>query len=761
MALAIDFLRVSRHLSAAIRSSFPIFMIFANLLTSMAMLLPEPQPNQAEKPPSYQELKAELLATEQKFRQLLEYMPASMAMVDCQMNYLAVSRRWQQNFGFCHSELIGQNHYQVFPPLDENVQTIYQSCIATGVAASYQEPRLKNNGQTDWLSWQIQPWYNNEGKVGGLILSVEPIEAIADCQNLVEELEVRRQSEFLHQFATDQAADAIFWIKSNGQLSYANEAASHLLGYRKEELLNLTIDEIDPGFSPPIWSQHWQAFQQSHPLTFESTYRTNQGTTIFVEVRVNYLAFQGEEYYCAFVRDISDRKQAAQALQETNEQLHAVLDAVPGLVSWVGADLRYLGVNQHLANAFNLPSHSFIGQKIGFMENSSKFYDLVPEFFATSESTISTEMNIPFQQEYRNYLIVGQKYNQGQKAVFVGLDISERKRMEADLRQSESQTRQQAIELEKTLEELHRTQTQLIYMEKMFSLGQVVAGLAHEINNSIGFIYGNIGYARQYFEDIIELVKIYQKKTSPSDPDIQEMLEQIDFSFITQDFANILSSMQLGADRIRQVVLSLRTFSQVDQSQKKAFDIHEGIDSTLLLLQNRLQAKAGRPGIKVIKEYGDLPRIECYPGQLNQVFINLLHNAIDALEQKYRKNPDKTNLPDSIIRVKTEILFEETLPQIGATGAVGHDYLAPIAAESTVNKFAVIRIYDNGLGMSEEVQKKLYEPGFSTKPQGKGTGLGLKISRHIIVDKHKGDLSFYSKQGEETEFVIKIPFEQN
>ena len=738
-------------------------MIFANLLTSMAMLLPGPKPNQAEKLPNYQELKAELLATEQRFRQFLEYMPASMAMVDCQMNYLAVSRLWQQNWGFGHSELIGQNHYQVFPFLNENVQSIYQSCIATGVAASYQEPRLKHHGQTDGLSWQIQPWYNNEGKVGGLILSVEPIEpieAIADCQNLVEELEVRRQSEFLHQFATDQAADAIFWIKSNGQLSYANEAAGHLLGYRKEELLALTIDEIDPGFSPPIWSQHWQAFQQSHPLTFESTYNTNQGTTIFVEVRVNYLAFQGEEYYCAFVRDISDRKQAAQALQETNEQLHAVLDAVPGLVSWVNADLRYLGVNQHLANAFNLPSHSFIGQEIGFMENSTKFYDLVQEFFATSKSTISTEVNIPFQQEYRNYLIVGQKYNQGQKAVFVGLDISDRKRMEAELRQSEAQTRQQAIELEKTLKELHRTQTQLIYTEKMFSLGQVVAGLAHEINNSISFIYGNIGYARQYFEDIIELVKIYQKKTSPSDPDIQEMLEEIDFSFITQDFTNILSSMQLGADRIRQVVLSLRTFSQVDQSQKKAFDIHEGIDSTLLLLQNRFQAKAGRPGIKVVKEYGDLPRIECYAGQLNQVFINLLHNAIDALEQKYRQNPDKTTLSESIIRVKTEILCEETLPDIGATGAVGHGYLAPIAPKSTVNQFAIIRIYDNGAGMSEEVQRKLYDPGFSTKPKGKGTGLGLKISRHIIVDKHKGDLTCYSKKGEETEFAIKIPFQQ-
>lgn len=739
--------RVSRYLPVALRLDFSIDRNFVILLTSMAMLSPEPQPKPAKKAANYLEFGAELLATAERFRQFLEYMPASMAMVDCQMNYLAVSRRWQENWGFGHSELVGQNHYQVFPGLNENVQAMYQHCLATGVAASCQEARLKDNGETDWLLWQIQPWYNTAGKVGGLILSLEPIAAIAACQNLAAELEGKRKTEFLHHFAMDQAADAIFWIKSNGQLSYVNQAACHLLGYEKEELLNLTIHDIDPGFSPPIWSQHWQAFQQSHPLTFESTYHTNQGEIIFVEVKVNYLAFQGEEYYCAFVRDISDRKQAAQALQETNEQLHAVLDAVPGLISWVNADLRYLGVNQHLANAFNLTPQSFIGQEIGFRENSSKFYNLVQEFFAMSESTISTELNIPFQQEYRNYLIVGQKYNQGQKAVFVGLDISDRKRMEAELRQSEAQTRQQAIELEKALAELHRTQTQLIYTEKMLSLGQVVAGLAHEINNSISFIYGNIGYARQYFQELIELIRIYQKKTSPSDPDIQEILEEIDFPFITQDFANILSSMQLGADRIRQVVLSLRTFSQVDQSHKKAFAIHAGIDSTLLLLQNRLQAKAGRPGIKVIKEYGDLPPIECYPGQLNQVFINLLHNAIDALEQKYRENSDKNTLSESIIRIKTEIVFEESLPPSSS-----------VAAESQGKKFAVIRIYDNGLGMDETVQRRLYEPGFSTKPKGKGTGLGLKISRHIIVDNHSGDLKCYSKIGEGTEFVIQIPF---
>lgn len=703
------------------------------------------------------------LEIEQRFRQFAEYVPTAVAMVDNQMRYLAVSRRWQQNWGVNDSNLIGLSHPQVFPSLSENIQVIYQQCLETGSNAYYQECLCKQNGEIQVVEWQIQPWFNHGGIIGGLILSIEPIEAIAQCQDIVQELQVTRQAEFLHEFAMNQAADAIFWIKSDGHLSYVNEAACQLLSYTREELLKLTIQDIDLGFSPPIWSEHWLAIKQGRTFTFESTYHTSQGANISVEIRVNHLAFHGEEYHCAFVRDITDRKQAAEALQDANEQLQAVLDAVPGLVSWVGSDLCYLGVNQHLADAFNLPAESFIGKKIGFMEKRSNFCDLIGYFFASSELTMSTEVKVNFGKEYRSYLIVGQKYHQGKKAVFVGLDISDRKQMEMELRQSEAKTRKQAIQLEETLAELHRTQTQLVYTEKIFSLSQVVAGLAHEINNSISFIYGNIGYARQYFEDLLELIKIYEKKLRPeNDPDIQEFLVEIDFDFINTDFPNILASMQLGADRIRQVVLSLRNFSRVDQAHKKPVNIHEGIDSTLLLLQNRLQAKAGRPGITVFKDYGDLPRIDCYAGQLNQVFINILNNAIDAIEENYRQDPSKTKRESSKILIKTEVT-EETIVESHQSIDSEESNLEPTSLKNQLKNqtMAVIRIADNGPGIQDHLQEKLYDPGFTTKAKRQASGLGLTISRQIVVEKHGGSLTCNSQYGQGSEFVIKIPLLPN
>lgn len=698
-----------------------------------------------------QKIDEKLLEVEQIFRQFVASVPASVAMVDRQMRYLAVSRRWQQHWGLDNIEPIGLVHDRIFPSLSENSQAIYQRCLETGVIANYEEYLQKPDGQIDLVKWQIEPWRDRSGTIGGLILSIETIQPVSECQDIVEELQVTRQAELLHEFAMNQAADAILWIRSDGKLSYVNQAATQLLGYSQTELLSLTIRDIDPGFSPPIWSEHWLAIQQCRTFTFESTYHTSQGANIFVEVRVNHLAFNGQEYHCAFVRDITDRKQAAEALLDTNEQLQAVLDAVPGLVSWVGSDLRYLGVNQHLAAAFNLPSESFIGQKVGFMEKNSKFYQLVEQFFANSEPTMSTEVHVPIERGYRSYLIVGQKYYQGQKAVFVGLDISDRQRMELELRQSEEQTKQQAIQLEQTLAELRQTQTQLIYTEKMFSLSQVVAGVAHEINNSISFIYGNIGYTRQYFDDLVDLIKVYEQKTDPSDPDIQALLQEIDFDFITTDFANILSSMQLGADRIRQVVICLRNFSRVDQAEKKPVDIHEGIDSTLFLLQNRLQAKAGRPGIKVVKEYGDLPQVECYAGQINQVFINLLNNAIDALESKHRQNQSK-NQRNSTIWIKTEIAETETKSMetdMLAANNLSKTYLKP--------RLAIVRIIDNGLGIRDDWQPKLYEPGFTTKAKEKATGLGLTISRQIVVEKHGGSLTCNSTYGQGAEFTIAIP----
>jgi len=289
----------------------------------------------------------------------------------------------------------------------------------------------------------------------------------------------------------------------------------------------------------------------------------------------------------------------------------------------------------------------------------------------------------------------------------------------------------QTQQLEETLRELKRTQTQLIQSEKMSSLGQLVAGVAHEINNPVNFIYGNLSYTSEYTQNLLKMLQLYQKEYPQPSARIVDAREDFEIDYLIEDLPKILASMKVGADRIRDIVLSLRTFSRLDEAEKKQVDIHEGIESTLLILQNRLKHKADHPTINVIKEYGNLPLVECYPGQLNQVFMNLLSNALDALEMEIKEsNRTAKNLA---ITIRTQV---------------------------TDNNSVAIWIADSGPGMSEDVQKRLFDPFFTTKPIGKGTGLGLAISHSIIVEKHGGKLSCNSVLGEGSEFAIEIPLRQ-
>ncbi|MEG4105195.1 ATP-binding protein [Microcoleus sp. S13_C5] len=290
-------------------------------------------------------------------------------------------------------------------------------------------------------------------------------------------------------------------------------------------------------------------------------------------------------------------------------------------------------------------------------------------------------------------------------------------------------------QLEQTLQELQETQAQLIQQEKMSSLGLLVAGVAHEVNNPISFIYGNIHHASAYSKDLLELVKLYKKYYLSPPSEISKYLENVDFDFLSKDLPQLLSSMKIGADRIVQIVQSLRNFSRLDESEMKPVNIHEGIDSTLLILQSRLKATADRPPIEIVKNYSHLPLVECYAGQLNQVFMNILANAIDALESY---NLDR-----------------------GPTVAKANPIAIAITTEySTIPDKIIVRISDNGPGMAENVKKRLFDPFFTTKPAGKGTGLGLSISYKIVVEKHKGTLRCDSTPGLGTEFLIEIPLRQ-
>jgi signal transduction histidine kinase len=399
----------------------------------------------------------------------------------------------------------------------------------------------------------------------------------------------------------------------------------------------------------------------------------------------------------------------------------------------------------------------------------------------------------------------------------------------ACLLRSQLQEQQRTLELEQTLQKLQQTQSQLIQAEKMSSLGQMVAGVAHEINNPISFIYGNLNLAHGYIAQLLELIHLYQETYTQPTPQIEEKIEMMDLVFLESDLPKMLESMQVGAERISEIVLLLRNFSRLNEAQLKFANIHQGIDSTLLLLQHRLKATAKRPMIQVIKEYGNLPLVECYASQLNQVFMNILSNAIDALEAEDRN----WEMGDSVSleRIKGEETWgrreqdalnrgqgeagnrsvnrsASPLKEVFASGvtvsAVEHDsaqeafreQVSPwlCDSESSVQlsipmiricteviedtsveadqlpsreepvehaSRVVIRIADNGSGMTEEVRHRLFDPFFTTKPVGSGTGLGLAISYQIIVEKHRGQLLANSTIGKGTEFVIEIPLRQN
>ncbi|MBE9093425.1 ATPase [Tychonema sp. LEGE 07203] len=312
-------------------------------------------------------------------------------------------------------------------------------------------------------------------------------------------------------------------------------------------------------------------------------------------------------------------------------------------------------------------------------------------------------------------------------------EVQERKKAKKALQQSEAELRIKARELERALQKLQESQAQLVHTEKLSALGELTAGIAHEINNPINFIDANISYAHNYVKDLLGLVNLYGKYYPNPAEEIQEEIETIELDFLSEDLPKLLASMKVGTDRICAIVASMRNFSRLDTDGMKFASIHEGIDSTLLILQHRLKANGKSPGIEVIKQYGDLPLVECYAGQLNQVFMNIISNAIDVLR-------DSSNL--SVASVQKNFLTIQ------------------ISTEVAEGDRAIVRISDNGPGMTEEVKAKIFNHFFTTKPAGKGTGLGLSISCEIVREKHCGCLECFSGLGEGTEFIISLPIRQ-
>ncbi len=296
----------------------------------------------------------------------------------------------------------------------------------------------------------------------------------------------------------------------------------------------------------------------------------------------------------------------------------------------------------------------------------------------------------------------------------------------------EHKTAQEKAEI--NLHQVQRSQMQSVHKEKMSSLGQLVAGVAHEINNPVNFIYGNLSYASEYIQDLFSLLAAYSLAYPKPSSEVAEVMEEIDLEFLKLDLPRLLGSMQIGSERIREIVSSLRNFSRLDEAECKFASLHEGIDNTLLLLRSRFKTKLNSPSIEVIKDYSNLPLIKCFPGEINQVFMNLLSNAIDTLEERNRElTMGELTINPSKIWIKTVALEEDWIR---------------------------ISIKDNGMGMGEEVSNRIFDPFYTTKPVGQGTGLGLSISHQIIVEKHGGRLRFFSTPSKGTEFIVELPLQK-
>ncbi|MDJ1168498.1 PAS domain S-box protein [Roseofilum sp. BLCC_M154] len=551
------------------------------------------------------------------------------------------------------------------------------------------------------------------------------------------ELKIEAQNRFLNN-VINSLGDSFYVIDvTNYKIVTANTAAKKLGTVNHTTCYTLThkrnspcSDDMDQAHPCPLEILR----KTKEPTVVEHTHFDAQGNPLIVEVHAYpILDIQGNlVQMIEYSLDITARRKAEEQVRKLSQAVEQSANGI--LITDLKGRIEY--VNSQFTEMTGYTVQEVLGKTPRILNSGEQSKEYYQELWQTIQSGNEWRGEFHNQRKdgslYWAHATISPIFNADQKIThFLGIqeNITARKQAESDLRESEYKLRQQTQELEKTLAELRQAQSQLIQTEKMSSLGQLVAGIAHEINNPVSFIYGNLGYAESYIKDLMSVIEAYQESYPDPEQRVAETIEEMDLEFLSEDLSKILESMKEGANRIDAIVSSLRTFSHIDQVGIKAVDIHQGLDSTLTLLQCRLQGDENRREIQLKKQYGKLPLVECYPDQLHQVFMNLIMNAIDAIEERDRSS-------DNVQSYLGEISI--------ITRTIG-------------DRSVQISIIDNGIGIKESIKPRLFDPFFTTKDVGQGTGLGLSISYQIITEQHQGTIECLSKVSEGIEWVITLP----
>jgi PAS domain S-box-containing protein len=631
-------------------------------------------------------------------------------------------------------EICGRTPEGAFgPEMGAEIRANYQRCLDCGAAIAYEE-YVPFQKEDTWSQTTLTPLRNPQGEIYRLV---------GNALDITE----RKQGDLARQRLVgilEASPICVFMTDVQGHCVYTNDRWQAIAGLSADEALGLgwagALHPEDRDRAFQLWHE---AAQNQSAFRTECRFQRPDGSVSWVISQA--VPLPNQDGYVGTITDISDRKAAEEQLQQQTNILQSILDNMSEGVVVSDADGKFLVFNPAAAAMFgNGPTetnHEAWSEQYGLF-HGDQVTPLAPEEIPLVRS-LQGEAVDEFEIFVRHAIapeglwtsVNGRPLLDATGNVQGGLvvcrDISDRKKDEALLHQKTKTLRD-------TIKTLKQTQSQLVQTEKMSSLGQLVAGVAHEINNPVNFIYGNLIHIDEYVQDLTTVVTTYQEHYPNPAPDLADLIEEKEVDFLLEDLPSLIDSMKVGSQRIREIVNSLRSFSRLDEADYKDVNLHEGIDSTLMILQNRLKATPKHPEIIINKHYGDLPLIECYSGQLNQVFMNILVNALDALEERNQARSYQDIKADpSQITIATKLVQQGDEQQVEIT------------------------FQDNVLGIPKEIQSKIFDPFFTTKAIGQGTGLGMSISYQIITEKHHGSIRCQSKPGEGTTFIITIPVQQH